>query len=139
MYLLEEAIRAHALGDAAITALIGDRWYAVDLPQGKAFPAITMQQVSGTPEHSHEGHSGIENARWQFTVWSDCYEKCTRLAWYVERRFDAFRGQWGNSEQGFMDIGRCAKTARVSFGKDPGQKLYRIAIDFYITYRSIHD
>lgn len=138
MEFFEEAIRAHALGDSAITALIDQRWYIIDLPQGASVPAVTMQQISGVPEHNHSGHSGQENSRWQFTVWSSCYQKASRLSWAIERRFDAFRGQWGSPEQGWWDVGRCTKVGRVTM-RNPEQKLYQIVLDFYITHRSYRD
>jgi hypothetical protein len=133
MEFIEEAIRAHALGDPAIVAIINDRWHSVDLPERTAFPAVTMQQISGVPEHSHAGHSGLEHSRYQFTIWSDCHLKALRLAFAIERRFDAFRGRMGGDDG--IEVGRSAKINRVNLGRDPGQKIHRTAIDFRISHQ----
>lgn len=136
MEFIEEAIRAHALLDPGIVALINDRWHTVDLPERTALPAVTVQQISNVPEHSHAGHSGLEHSRFQFTLWSDCHLKALRLAFAIERRFDAYRGRMGGDDG--IEVGRCAKVNRVNLGREAGQKIYRTAIDFRISHEVNH-
>lgn len=127
---VEEGIRLRALEDASITTLIAARWYGTDLPLGGALPAVTVQQITGRAEESHDGHSGLENAIYQFTCWGSCHLDVLRLADRVQKRFDKWRGVLPNQ----IRVGYMSRVDR-HYGKEPGQNVYQIVLDFRVMYR----
>lgn len=126
---IEEGIRLRALEDAAITTLIAARWYGPDLPLGGALPAITVQQITGRAEESHDGHSGLENAIYQITCWASCHLDAMRLADRVQRRFDKWRGVLPNQ----IRVGYMSRVDR-HYAKEPGQNVYQIVLGFRVMY-----
>lgn len=128
---VEEGLRLRALEDATIANLIAARWYGPDLPLGTALPAVTVQQISGRAEESHQGHSGIENAIYQITCWGSCHLDVLRLADRVQKRFDKWRGTLPNGIQ----VGYMSRLDR-HYAKEPGQNVYQIVLDFRCMYHA---
>lgn len=126
---LQEAIRLHALSKAPIAAYIDDRWFGPTRNQGSAVPYVTCQEISNTSFDSHQGHSGVEESRFQFTLWGPCQMKLIQLASYIDRSFDSFKGDMNG-----IKIGYTKKLNRTHLGKDPGQNLYQIALDYRFLY-----
>lgn len=127
---VEEGFRLRALEDATIASLIAARWYGPDLPLGTALPAVTVQQITGRAEESHDGHSGIENAIYQFTCWASCHLDAMRVADRVQRVFDKWRGVLPNQ----IRVGYMSRVDR-HYAKEPGQNVYQIVLDFRVMYR----
>lgn len=127
---LEEGLRLRALEDATIASLIAARWYGPDLPLGTALPAVTLQQITGRAEESHEGHSGLENAIYQITCWASCHLDAMRIADRVQRVFDKWRGTLPNG----IRVGYMSRVDR-HYAKEPGQNVYQIVLDFRLMYR----
>jgi len=140
---LAEAIRAHALSYPAIAGLIENtgaeetyRWYGPTLEQGAALPAVTVQLVSSVDAAETQlGHSGLERARYQVTVWSNCQLKLVRLSAHIERAFRGYRGVMGGA--GGIYVGYCARANAVDLGREPGRNVYKRALDFYFLYRVV--
>lgn len=63
-------IRAYVLGDAAIAAVIGTRFYPIKVPQNPTYPAITMQRISGVRFPPLKGRASLARPRYQFDVWT---------------------------------------------------------------------
>lgn len=131
MYI-EEGLRTYALADAELEAMVGTRWYGPTLEQFSAVPAVTVQCISNTSAHSQQGYSGLETARYQLTVWATTQAAALPVLFRLERLLDGFRGQMG-----MVSVGRCWKAGRTDLGRDPGQKLYSVAIDFVFEYTVI--
>lgn len=73
---VETQIRSALLASTALSALIGNRLYAVTIDQGTAFPCAAMQRISTQRIYSHDqlanprwGKNGW--ARFQFTIFGD--------------------------------------------------------------------
>lgn len=132
---LAEGIRAHALGAPDIQALLSDdelfRWYGATLEQNSTLPAVTVQQISGADAaETHQGHSGLEVARYQITVWSTCRPKLVQLTWAINRRFHNFRGRMGG-----IEVQRAAKLGQMDMGQNGPRNAYMRALDFSFLYR----
>jgi len=138
---LAEAIRAHALSYPAIALLIENaddtyRWYGPTLEQGASLPAVTVQMVSSVDAAETQlGHSGLERARYQLTVWASCQLKLVRLSVEIERAFRGFRGIMGGA--GGIEVQYCSKANAVDLGREPGRNAYKRAIDLYFLYRVV--
>ena len=69
---IEQKLRTQALAFPGLTALLGSspfRWYDVQLVQGSAFPAVTVQMVSNTDSYVNTGRQNSGFSRIQFTIW----------------------------------------------------------------------
>lgn len=126
---LEEAIRLRALQTPGIVALTEERWYGPNLPRPTKFPAVTMMEVSRTPEHSHSGNSHLDTVLLQVTLHGPCHLKLMRLRDLITHRFDAFRGNLFGIEIGYL---KCLVRGR---GKESGQDIYMLDIDMSIKQR----
>jgi len=51
----------------------GGRVYPLILPQNAGLPAVVVQRVSSVTDYVHEGASGLELGRFQFTAWAENY------------------------------------------------------------------
>jgi hypothetical protein len=69
----EETLRTAVLGDATVTTLFGERWYAGRLPDAVTLPAIRYATISRTAEYSQSGPSGLANPRAQIDVYAATY------------------------------------------------------------------
>lgn len=68
--MIDEAVEEMLTGNAALAALISDRVYPDNIPQGVVWPAIIYHQISETASYSHDGDSNLDTTRFQF----DCYD-----------------------------------------------------------------
>ena len=52
-------------GNDALKALVGDRVFALIIPDGTYLPCVTFQRISGTPANTLGGRSGLEEIEMQ--------------------------------------------------------------------------
>lgn len=78
--MIESDVRTYLIGNAGVAALIGDRCYPVELPQGATVPAVTYQRVFGTEGITHDGPSGLGRARLQLDCWADTYSEAVGVS-----------------------------------------------------------
>jgi hypothetical protein len=78
--IIENALRAHLVAQAGLTALVGQRIYYMNAPQNVKNPYIVLFKVSAVPEYSLTGHSGLINARFQFDIYADTYYETKQIS-----------------------------------------------------------
>lgn len=84
---IEAALKTHLQGDGTISGLVGDRVFPALVPQGKALPAVTYQQIGGLPMTDLSGADGaLINYRIQVNSWADGYMAAQALAEAVRVR-----------------------------------------------------
>lgn len=66
----QAALRARLVADSPVTALVAQRVYWVERPQGSALPAVTLLTVSDTREQHLKGFESLQGARVQVDVWA---------------------------------------------------------------------
>lgn len=62
---MEEAVTALLLSDPALKLFVADRVHWGRIPQGKTGTAIVLQVISGEPDYTMAGRSGLEASRVQ--------------------------------------------------------------------------
>lgn len=72
---METALRARLLAAPAVTALVDQRVYWVERPQGSQLEAITLQHVSDTRRTNFDGFDGMQPGYVQVDVWASSYAK----------------------------------------------------------------
>lgn len=76
-----EAVFLAALQDNDdLKALVGDRVFALIIPDGTYLPCVTFQRISGTPANTLGGRSGLEEIEMQVDVWARTYAEAKAVA-----------------------------------------------------------
>jgi len=89
---IETEVRARLVADATVSGLIGTRAYALVLPQGVTYPALTYSKISGVRLHNLDGAAGRAFPRISISMWSGSYVECQSLAAAVRHSLDGFNG-----------------------------------------------
>lgn len=64
-----EVLRTFILADPALAAALGTRVYPIKLPQTVTYPAMTIQEISGTALPPLKGRASLARPRFQCDVW----------------------------------------------------------------------
>lgn len=129
--LIQEGVRLFFLNDAALVALIGQRFHDAEIPQNAVYPCCTLQLVSSVPDYTHRGESGQEFARFTVAAHADCGNRCMQIAAQLRRIIrDQPRGVFPGSFH-YSALQRMNETA---IGRAPGRNIAMHAIDFRLIY-----
>lgn len=128
---MEEAITFLLLGDAGVTALVGNRVHWLRLPQSVGEkPYINLQRVTGRRDYRMQGASGLVSSRLQIDAWGETYSSAKHSARAVIAALSGYRGIVNGTEiqGGFVDTERDLNDA------DAGDvnRLYRVSVDIEI-------
>lgn len=85
---LEDAVAA-VLQTDTVKAIIADRYYPVDLPQGPVWPAVTYMVVSNPRVYGFKRRLRWQRARVQFDAFAVTYDEAIALKKAVEDALDA--------------------------------------------------
>ena len=66
--------------DAGLSALVGNKVFALVIPQGTKLPCVTFQRIGGMPANTLSGHSGLEEIDLQIDVWARDYDEAKATA-----------------------------------------------------------
>lgn len=69
---VEQLVYASLSGNAGFNALIGNRFYELQLPQNPAYPCVAYQRISTVRQSTLDQGSGTVGVGWcrfQFTIW----------------------------------------------------------------------
>lgn len=66
--------------DLGLSELIGNKVFALVIPQGTKLPCITFQRIGGMPANTLAGHSGLEEIDLQIDVWARDYDEAKAIA-----------------------------------------------------------
>lgn len=66
--IIQEALRAHLVADPDVTALVGQRIYADEIPQNAPHPAIAIYRVGRSEVHSKSGRANLITSTMQLTI-----------------------------------------------------------------------
>lgn len=131
----EKALAALLKAHAPLTALVGDRIYPQDLPQGCALPALVVELVSDVPQATMDPTAGfnLNRARMQVTVLANSYpEQKDTLAAVVAAC---------NFQRGVLAGVRVNSVQRAVTGPDMRdadrtQPVFHQSVDFLVTYQA---
>lgn len=93
--MMEEQLRALLTGHAPLAALVGQRIFWDEIPQGTQRPCVVMYVVSSIPGYHMQGEDALNQVRVQL----DCQATTTASKWAVARavnaRLSGFKGAQG--------------------------------------------
>lgn len=94
---LQQRMLTAAAAYAPLAALLGSspfRWYWDTLQQGSAFPAVVVQQISGSNTYTAIARLKTGYARYQFTIWGGQYAAGAQARDDVQAALTAWLDQW---------------------------------------------
>jgi hypothetical protein len=137
------AVRSFILGDAAIAALIGTRFYPIKAPQNATYPLVTMQKIVEVRYPHLRGSGGMSAPRYQIDAWTResgaAFTAAQTLAEAIRQRIDGVH-------RVLSGPGSPATAYRVKFAFDDQRDLfesdtsggyYRTSTDYVIWHRPV--
>lgn len=128
--LVEEAVHAHLAADLDVAAVVADRIHPMRMPQPPTLPAIVYQKIAGPRDYTHDGPSGLVDARVQFSCWDETYAGAKTLADKVRRAVSGFSGLMG----GGVNVDSAFIENEIDDEDDEDSALYRTILDSVISH-----
>lgn len=131
--IIEAAIRTELINNADILALIDTRLEYGILPQDEAGPYVVITKISAPRDHTHDGASGLVNARIQFSIFAATYLLLKQIAAAIQSVLQGYKGTMGGA--GGVPVNGCFYDNEVDLGFEPQTNLYQLAVDYKIWYQ----
>ena len=133
---MRKALRAKMLANSALAAIVGTRVYNMDTrPQGGALPAVTIRQINGARQYTHDGVGGLVAARVEVNCYGASGADASSLATAARRAIE------GN---GFTLDGETVHSVMLQGEQDftgeaeaAGVRVYRVALDFEVWFAEV--
>lgn len=122
------AIRTLLINNAAVSAIIGQRVYPNQLPQGVRSPSVVYNRITGRAEYTLAGSGGLLEDLFQIDSIAVDSDSATNLALAVHDALSAFKGPIS----GVTVRGIFRQNLRDLF--DEAVQLNRMAGDYVVWY-----
>ena len=76
----EQALLAALEAGEDLASLVGEKIFALLIPEGTLLPCVTFQRISGIPANTLDGHSGLERISVQIDAWGRNYAEAKSVA-----------------------------------------------------------
>ncbi len=84
------ALKSHVLGDNSITALIGERFTPIPIPEGQTKPRASYAVTGCVPQTSLDGDDdGLLEVRYQIDAWAGTFAEALAAAEAIRLRMQA--------------------------------------------------
>lgn len=97
MATIEECLLYELTHNAGVVAIASTRGYPLMVPLDTTLPAWAYQRISGIPDQTHEGPSGLVFGRFQITCLGDRYTQAVSLENAIRACLDGFTGTMGGA------------------------------------------
>ena len=91
----EKSLLQTLKNDTNISKMVGNKVFALYIPEGTKLPCITFQRISGKPANTLGGASGLESIELQIDTWGRTFNEAKTLAKYVRQAMPARGAEWG--------------------------------------------
>ncbi len=81
--------------DPGLSALVGDKVFALFIPAGTRLPCVTFQRIGGMPANTLSGASGLEEIDLLIDVWGRRYDEAKAVAKAVRAAMPANGPRFG--------------------------------------------
>ena len=108
--------------DAGLSALVGNKVFALVIPQGTKLPCITFQRIGGMPANTLSGHSGLEEIDLQIDVWARDYDDAKAIAKAVRSAMPPSGPQFGAHLSEDQDL------------YEDGTNYFRVSMEFKVWF-----
>lgn len=124
--IIEQAILTALLADATLSALVSTRIYYVKAPQDATTPYVVFFKISSQRVASHDGASGLADARFQFSCFGTTYKSVKDMVAAIQGVLEGFTGTLGT---GGVAVNGCYYENETDL-YEPDNKLYHTAVDY---------
>jgi len=93
--MITDEIRTHLLTETDISDLVGNRIFAIALPQEVDFPAVTFILASNNRVNTMDGVVASSHSRIRFHVYTETYEECKVLSQAIRKKMDLLPSEVG--------------------------------------------
>jgi hypothetical protein len=125
---IDDAVYHELSQHAGLAALVSDRIYPDELPEGCIFPAVRFGEASLAPTYSHDGDSNLDATRMQF----DCYAATRTGARAVANQV---RNALTGHKMAYQNVAISSGFAENALsGYDDGLQKWRYIIDITLQY-----
>ena len=94
---LDEAIYSRLSGYAGLSALVSDRIYPGEIPQGDDLPAVTMQLISTYQPKASGTNPTLSRPRWRMRSWGETMASAKGVAVQVKAALGDYTGTMGGA------------------------------------------
>lgn len=133
--MIVESVVLILQGTGSVAALVGDRVFPRQLPDGSDFPAVVVTKVSGNFYYANGEDSQINQARLQIDCYSDRGNAdVVKLRRAVYRRLSALKNYRASGNPCAIDSSRCINDTDMteSATERAGPRLRRRMLEFAI-------
>ena len=95
---IEEALTSYLLDFSGLTALIGDKLYPDEIPQGIKLPAVIYSKVSDVKDHTLVGQNRLESPMIQFAAFVGSKTAARAIANQLKAALCDFQGELSGLE-----------------------------------------
>jgi hypothetical protein len=130
--MLQEGLNNFLENSAPVSALVGARIYAGQLPELKAatdLPAIVYKEIHGDGEFSMDGPDQLQYSRMQFSCYGKVYSDAKKVARTLRLELENFTGALSDGTQ----VQHMIRESEVDIFED-APFVYCTAVDFRIIY-----
>lgn len=129
---LEEALTSYLLDFAELTALIVDKLYPDELPQGIKLPAVNYSKISDVKEHTLVGQNRLERPMLQFTAFASTKTSARAIANQLKAALCDFQGMMSGIEVQYIRLEN--ELSSLERTPDGTLKIYTEILEFEINY-----
>lgn len=123
--MLEQILYAYLMSVAGLVALIADRLYPSDAPQGIAGAYVVYRRISGPRTYDFDGPSGLVTARMQFSVLAPSYLQAKAVAEQLRLALEDFADD---------TVIVCRMLNEIDTYESE-TRLHHVIVDFGVTYK----
>ena len=129
--MLEEGIYSLLANDAGITALVGNRIFAVQADEAANAPLIVFFGVSTVPVTGISGQNKLTKKRMQFDCYGQVYGDAKAVEKAINHALINFQGTLADTDRTYVN-GIQALLSQDLFDSDAN--LYRVSLDFEVWF-----
>jgi hypothetical protein len=129
--MLEEGIYTLLVNDSGVSALVVDRVFPVQAPEGAPAPLIVFLGVSIVPVTGVSGQNKLTKKRMQFDCYGQTYSDAKKLEKAINHVLINYQGTLGDSDSTYVN-GIQALLSQDLFDSDAN--LYRVSLDFEVWF-----
>ena len=133
---MRRALLSRLKANATVAGLVGARVYNMDTrPQGGELPSVTIRQISGQRQYTHDGVGRLVDARAEINCYAATGAGAVDLATAVRRAIEG-NGFTADTET-VQSVMLLAEQDFTGEAEAAGVRVFRVMLDFQVWYQEV--
>ena len=133
---MRRALRSRLLANATVAGLVGARVYNMDTrPQGGVLPAVTIRQISGERQYTHDAVARLVDGRAEVNCYGANGADAVALATAVRRAIEG-AGFTADTET-VQSVFLLSEQDFTGEAEAAGVRVFRVMLDFQVWYQEV--